>query len=241
MKNQRQRRDEKQRVSHFTEGVGTKIEVKDAEDVQRSIILGEEGAKPTNFEGYTLEKDKVKDHFGNTAQYIKFVNASIQEKHKRIQSIHDKHKQFEDEIDSLRFDQPRPKERLDQIKYREIKALDIIDTLQHLEKEREEIQYKKEHLEKQCNKSEEELILKNKQIAEVKAELEFWRKKEIEKEKKQDIENDPVNQIQHKIRILAEKKHRGDIVKVLDNLVNQLGLKETDIQEAIKSNSTAKI
>ncbi len=240
MKNQRQRRDEKQRVSHFTEGVGTKIEVKDAEDVQRSIILGEE-VKPTNFEGYTLEKDKVKDHFGNTAQYIKFVNASIQEKHKRIQSIHDKHKQFEDEIDSLRFDQPRPKERLDQIKYREIKALDIIDTLQHLEKEREEIQYKKEHLEKQCNKSEEELILKNKQIAEVKAELEFWRKKEIEKEKKQDIENDPVNQIQHQIRILAEKKHRGDIVKVLDNLVNQLGLKETDIQEAIKSNSTAKI
>ena len=241
MKNQR-KRDENQRVSHFTDGVGTKIEVKDAEDVQRSIILGEEEAKPTNFAGYTLEKEKVKDHFGNTAQYIKFVNASIKEKHKKIQNIHDRQKQFEDEIDSLRFDQPRPKERLDRIKYKEIKALDIIDTLQHLEKEREEIKHRKEHFEKQFNNSEKDLIFKNKQIAEVQAELEFWRKNEIEPEQNRGPENDPVSQIQNQIKILAEKKHKDEIVKVLDNLVNQLGLKDSEIVDAIKSkNSTEKI
>lgn len=235
VKSSRQSKNEAQRVSHFTDGVGTKIEVKDVEDIQdRAIFLSDE-IKPTNFDGYNREKAQVQDHFGNTAQYIKFVNASIKEKHKMIQNIHEKHKQFDDEIDSLRFNQPRPKERLDQMKYREIKALDIIDTLQHLEKERDEIKHKKEHLQKQFNNSETELIKKDKQISEVKAELEYWKEKEISKIQSESPTNNAADQIQNELKKLTEKKDKEDIVKVLTTLVNQLGLKNEDIINAVRT------
>lgn len=235
VKSTRQTKNDSQRVSHFTDGIGTKIEVKDVEDIQnRSIFLADE-SRPTNLEGYNREKLAVQDHFGNTAQYIKFVNASIKEKHQKIQNIHEKHKQFDNEIDSLRFDQPRPKEKLDQMKYREIKALDIIDTLQHLEKEREDIKHRKEHFQKQFNNSETELMKKDKQISEIKAELEFWKEKERAKIQCESPEKNATEQIHNQLKILTEKKDKDDIVKVLGVLVNQLGLKNEDVVDALRN------
>ncbi|RDJ32564.1 MAG: hypothetical protein DWQ18_07090 [Crenarchaeota archaeon] len=210
--------------AHIT-GVGEKIEVADAMEVQdRSITFKNQYGEPsTNFEVYEEEKNKMNDEVGNTAQYLKFVNESIMEKKRRLDMFHERQRKFQEEIDSLQFYQPKTKEQLDKIKYKDIKAGDIEAAIKFLENEREEIKRKMEYFTSQVSRTQSDLIEKDKQIAEIKAELVLAQKKEsMQSEQKQE---DPIEVIKKQLESLENKEEARKILQSVNSLVERMNVR----------------
>lgn len=207
--------------AHVT-GAGEKIEVADAMEVQdRSITFKNQyGEASTNFEIYEEEKEKMNDEVGNTAQYLKFVNESIMEKKRRLDMFHERQRKFQEEIDSLQFYQPKTKEQLDKIKYKDIKADDIEATIKFLENEREEIKKKMDYFASQVSRTQSDLIEKDKQIAQIKAELVLIQKKEAMQI--QQKEEDPIEAIKKQLESLRNKEEAKKILQSVNSLVERM-------------------
>ncbi len=218
--------------------IGSKIEIADAMDVHdRSITFGNEYAEPTtNYELYEEEKDRVKDDVGNTAQYLKFVNESIREKKERLENFHKKQQKFEEDILALQGDQPKTRERLNEIKYKDIKTKDIEETLQYLEKDRNEIRKKMDHFTTQVSHAQMDLIEKDKQIAEIKAEMEIIkRREEIQEQLRK--KNDPVELLKKRLKSTGDEKQSSEVLEAVGSLVQALkdSNSSTDIESILKS------
>lgn len=213
--------------AHIT-GVGEKIDTADAMDIQdRSITFKNEmGVPQTNFEAYEEEKNKVRDHVGNTAQYLKFVNESFKEKRMKLNKIYENQKKFQDELDALRGPESRSKEQLDGIHYKDIKSKDIQQAVKHLEVERENIRKKMDHFASMVSHAQIELIEKDKQIAELKAEYEILVRRE-QNHKTVEQEVDPVTLIKNKLKELGIENNSAEIKSVVDSLMNQLKNQKT--------------
>lgn len=207
--------------AHIT-GAGGKIDAADAMEVQdRAITFKNEfGERATNYEAYEEEKNSVKDHVGNTAQYLKFINESIKAKRDRLNKIYESQKKFQDDIDALRGPESKSKSELDMIRYKDIKSQDINQAVKHLENERESIRKKMEHFASMVSHAQIELIEKDKQIAELKAESEILARRE-DNRKSQEQEVDPVDIIKNKLKELGVGNNPDEIKKVLDSLLNQ--------------------
>ena len=218
--------------------VGSKIEIADAMDVQdRSITFGNEYSEPTtNYELYEEEKEKVKDDVGNTAQYLKFVNESIKEKKERLENFHKKQQKFEEDIMALQGDTPKSRDRLNQIKYKDIKVNDIEQTLHYLQKDREEIKKKMDHHSTQVSHAQMDILEKDKQIAEIKAEMEMMKRREqIQKEIEK--QNDPVENLKKQLKSVGNDQKSTEVLEAVSSLVQTLkdGNSSADIESILKS------
>ena len=218
--------------------VSSKMDIQDAMDVQdRSITFGNEYSEPsTNYEIYEEEKEKVKDDVGNTAQYLKFVNESIKEKRERIDNFHKKQQKFEDDILALQGDQPKSRETLNKIKYKDIKVNDIERTLHFLEKDRDEVKRKMEHHATQVSHAQMDILEKDKQIAEIKAEMEIVKRRE-QIHKEMERKNDPVETLKHKLKTVADDEKSSEVLEAVSSLVKTLknSNSSADIETILKS------
>ena len=209
--------------AHITGAVGEKIEAADAMDVQdRSITFKKElNENSTNQEYYEEEKNRMKDEVGNTAQYIKFVNESIKEKKNRFEQLAKQQQKFQEDIEALQYDKPKTKEQLDSIKYKDIKTHDVDMALQFLEKDREEIRKKMEHFASQVSRTQLDLVEKDKQIAQIKAERELIKKRDASK-----IEEDPIDKIKKQLAQLDNTQASKEILDTVQSLVSEMSKKK---------------
>jgi len=86
-----------------TDGNETKIEARDAADVgKRNIFIGEKGGTP--WEVVTKKTQNLADMTSNISQYVKLVNAYLQEQKKEVVKIKDSKNRFDLEIENLQND-----------------------------------------------------------------------------------------------------------------------------------------
>ncbi len=225
----RKRRDSAEdEWSHTTGGVGEKIEVKDILDVQdRSLTFGDQENIPeTNYDLYKEERAKVEDDMSNTAQYIRFANESIKQKRDRLEAFNEKQIKFQEEINALRTEKPKTRDELNKTKYKEIQSSDIQRALQFLEIDRKQIKQKIEHFSIQLSHGKSDLIEKDKQIEDIKAELDIMRKREGIQKQSKPVEQDPIEIIKSKINSLAENKDKKEILDEVNSLLSQLKSKK---------------
>ncbi len=230
--------DEWAHITNLGDDVSKKMDIQDAMEVQdRSITFGNEYAEPsTNYELYKEEKDRVKDDVGNTAQYLKFVNESIKEKRERLENFHKKQQKFDDDILALQGEQPKTRERLNEIKYKDIKTEDVERTLYYLEKDRDEIKKKMDHFTTQVSHAQMDLIEKDKQISEIKAEMDVLRRREqIQSELQK--QNDPVELLKKRLKSTGDEKQSNEVLEAVGSLVQALkdSNNSTDVESILKS------
>lgn len=236
--------DEWAHITNLGDDVSKKMDIQDAMEVQdRSITFGNEYTEPsTNYDLYKEEKDRVKDDVGNTAQYLKFVNESIKEKKERMENFHKKQKKFEEDILALQGDKPKSREVLNEIKYKDIKTGDVERTLFYLEKDREEIRKKMDHFTTQVSHAQMDIVEKDKQIAEIKAEMQVLkRREEIQEQLRK--KNDPVETLKKRLQMVGTDEQSNEVLEAVSSLVN--ALKDTknpsDIENILKSLKDPKI
>jgi len=225
----RKRRDSAEdEWAHATGSVGEKIEVKDILDVQdRSLTFGDQENIPeTNYDLYKEEKERVEDDMSNTAQYIKFANESIKQKKGRIDSFNEKQIKFQEEINALKTKKPKTREELNKTKYKEIQSSDIQRALQFLEIDRKQIKQKIEHFSTQLSHAKSDLIEKDKQVEDIKDELDVMRKREGIQKQSKPVEPDPIEIIKSKINSLADNKDKKEILDEVNSLLSQLKSKK---------------
>ncbi len=225
----RKRRDSAEdEWAHATGSVGEKIEVKDILDVQdRSLTFGDQENIPeTNYDLYKEERAKVEDDLSNTAQYIRFANESIKQKRDRLEAFNEKQIKFQEEINALRTEKPKTRDELNKTKYKEIQSSDIQRALQFLEIDRKQIKQKIEHFSIQLSHGKSDLVEKNKQIEDIKAELDIMRKREGIQKQSKPVEQDPIEIIKSKINSLAENKDKKEILDEVNSLLSQLKSKK---------------
>jgi len=86
-----------------TDGNETKIEARDAADVgNRNIFAGEKGGTP--WEVVSKKTQNLADMTSNISQYVKLVNAYLQEQKKEVVKIKDSKNRFDLEIENLQND-----------------------------------------------------------------------------------------------------------------------------------------
>lgn len=214
--------------SHTTGSVGEKIEVKDILEVQdRSLTFGDQENIPeTNYDLYKEERAKVEDDMSNTAQYIRFANESIKQKRDRLEAFNEKQIKFQEEINALRTEKPKTRDELNKTKYKEIQSSDIQRALQFLEIDRKQIKQKIEHFSIQLSHGKSDLIEKDKQIEDIKAELDIMRKREGIQKQSKPVESDPIEIIKSKINSLADNKDKKEILDEVNSLLSQLKSKK---------------
>ncbi len=214
--------------AHATGSVGEKIEVKDILDVQdRSLTFGDQENIPeTNYDLYKEERAKVEDDLSNTAQYIRFANESIKQKRDRLEAFNEKQIKFQEEINALRTEKPKTRDELNKTKYKEIQSSDIQRALQFLEIDRKQIKQKIEHFSIQLSHGKSDLIEKDKQIEDIKAELDIMRKREGIQKQSKPVEQDPIEIIKNKINSLADNKDKKEILDEVNSLLSQLKSKK---------------
>jgi uncharacterized protein (DUF3084 family) len=227
--------DEWAHITNLGDDIGKSIEIADAMDVQdRTITFGKNlSESATNYEFYEEEKERMKDEVGNTAQYLKFVNESIKEKKERLDSFFENQRKLEEDIDALQGYKPKTREKLNQIKYKDIKVSDIERTIHYLEKDREEIRKKMEHFATQVSHSQMDLIEKDKEIAEVKAEMQIALKRDTVRKQK---EEDPIDVLKNHLQNVGNGEESKKVLEAIGSLVSQLKKDDSaDLQSILKN------
>jgi len=219
--------------SHIAKSVEEKIDSGDISEIQdRSITFNANNYVKTKEEIYRDKSDDFKDRFGNTAQYLKFVNAHLMEKKNYLDKILTEKDKFDNDIAALNPNQTT-KEQLDKLDYNKVKTGDIKIVLKHIQDERDLIKEKIEHFTRQISQANEELSNKNKQIDEIKTELIFV--ETIENSNKSKIEkedDDVVGDIQKELKSLAPNNESEKIFGAINSLVVLLNSKnQTTLNE----------
>ena len=220
--------------SRVTAAVGEKIEAADIMDIQdRSITFNQNEAETTKEEDYKEKNEEFKDHFGNTAQYVKFVNAHLQAKKSRLEKLKSEKEQFEKEIASLKSADKKTKSDLDLLNYKDIKSDDVRKVLTAIEKEHEVAKAKVEHFSSRLKEANDHLSEKNKQMEEVKSELAAVKIKEQEEENT--IENDPMKLVKNQLSSLGSNAETEKIYGAINSLVVLLNSKNQETLNELNS------
>jgi len=212
--------------SHIVKSVGEKIDSGDdvMEIQDRSITFNDGNYVKTKEEIYRDKSDDFKDRFGNTAQYLKFVNAHLIEKKNYLDKILTEKDRFDNDIAVLNPNQTT-KEQLDKLDYNKVKTGDIKIVLKHIQDERDLIKEKIEHFTRQISQANEELSNKNKQIDEIKTELTYVETIENSNKSKIEKEDDVVGAIQKELKSLAPNNESEKIFGAINSLVVLLNSK----------------
>jgi len=200
--------------SHIT-GSGTKIEAADPLAVtDRTIIFGKEKSAATKAEVVKEKSEEFMDQMNNTNQYLKFVNAHLQEKKNKIEKMKEAERKFKEEIESLQNNvSVKPRGDLDKINSKYITDNDKKSILVHLEREKERLKEKMSHHIQQIETAKQEIDQKEAQILEI--------KKEIQSPvQKREWDVDPIKIIESELARLGI----NDESKIID-AINQLAKK----------------
>ena len=218
-------RSDDEEWSHIAKSMGEKIDFEDVSEIQdRSITFNDKNYVKTKEEIYRDNSDEFKDRFGNTAQYLKFVNAHLMEKKNYLDKIVSKQDRFDEDIAALNSEHAS-KEQLDRMDYNKIKTGDIKIVLKHIQDERDLIKEKIEHFTRQVSQANEELSNKNKQIDEIKTELTYVETIENSNNSKIEKEDDVVGAIQKELKSLAPNNESEKIFGAINSLVVLLNSK----------------
>ena len=217
----------------ITAGVGEKIEAADIEEVAaRTITFNQEEATRTKEDEYKEKSSDFKDGFGNTAQYLKFINAHLAAKKSKLDQLKLKSRQFDSVLASLKPSDAKTKEDFDQLNYKEIKSEDVRNILKILEKEREQAKERVEHFSSQLTKANEDLLTKEKQVNEIESELANIKNKELieETELKNELqkEENPMNIVKKELSSLGSNSESEKIFGAINSLVVLLNSKNQE-------------
>ncbi len=148
-----------------TDGNDTKIEARDAADVgKRNIFVGEKGGTP--WEVVSKKTQNLADMTSNISQYVKLVNAYLQEQKKEVVKIKDSKNRFDLEIESLQNDNVQLT-KLNDVKINNLDANDLKIFAQKLTQVRDSRRAKMNQLKTEITKTEEELKKQDMQITKI--------------------------------------------------------------------------
>ena len=159
--NKKKHYDSDDEWGHLGKSVTEKIEVGEVLDIQdRAITFNDDKYVTTKEEDYKMESEDFKERFGNTAQYLKFVNAHLAEKNDHLNKIIADKEKFYDDIAVLNPEKIT-KDQLNKKNYTKLKAEDVQKVLEYAQEERDAIQDKLEHFSTQIILAKKELENKN--------------------------------------------------------------------------------
>jgi len=148
-----------------TDGNDTKIEARDAADVgKRNIFVGEKGGTP--WEVVSKKTQNLADMTSNISQYVKLVNAYLQEQKKEVVKIKDSKNRFDLEIENLQNDNVQLA-KLNDVQIDNLDANGLKKFGQKLTQVRDSRRAKMNQLKTEITKTEEELKKQDMQITKI--------------------------------------------------------------------------
>ena len=148
-----------------TDGNETKIEARDAADVgKRNIFIGEKGGTP--WEVVSKKTQNLADMTSNISQYVKLVNAYLQEQKKEVVKIQDSKNRFDLEIENLQNDNVQLA-KLNDVQIDNLDANGLKKFAQKLTQVRDSKRGKINQLKTEITKTEEELKKQDIQITKI--------------------------------------------------------------------------
>lgn len=148
-----------------TDGNETKIEARDAADVgKRNIFIGEKGGTP--WEVVSKKTQNLADMTSNISQYVKLVNAYLQEQKKEVLKIQDSKNRFDLEIENLQNDNVQLA-KLNDVQIDNLDANGLKKFAQKLTQVRDSRRGKINQLKTEITKTEEELKKQDIQITKI--------------------------------------------------------------------------
>ena len=148
-----------------TDGNETKIEARDAADVgKRNIFIGEKGGTP--WEVVSKKTQNLADMTSNISQYVKLVNAYLQEQKKEVVKIQDSKNRFDLEIENLQNDNVQLA-KLNDVQIDNLDANGLKKFAQKLTQVRDSRRGKINQLKSEITKTEEELNKQDIQITKI--------------------------------------------------------------------------
>jgi hypothetical protein len=149
-----------------TDGKETKIEARDAADVEkRNIFVGDKEGK-TPWEIVTKKTQNLADITSNISQYVKLVNAYLLEQKKQVVKIQDSKNRFDLEIESLQNDNVQLA-KLNEAQVDNLDANSLKKFVQKLTQVRDSRRTKMNQLKTEMTKTEEELKKQDLQIEKI--------------------------------------------------------------------------
>jgi len=233
--NKKKRYDADDEWGHLGEGFGERIESGEVMDIQdRAITFNDEKYVTTKEENYKVESDNFKEKFGDTAQYLKFVNAHLAEKKNHVNKIIEDRDRFYEDLAILNPEKIT-KDQLDKKNYNKLKVDDVRKVLGYVEEERDGIKDKIEHFSTQINIAKEELENKNKEVDEIKSELTFTEYSENLNQSSNDETNNATNTIQKELKNMASKNESEKVFGAINSLIVLLNSKNESTLNELKS------
>ena len=203
--------------SHIT-GVGSKIDSHDAMDItDRAIFFSNKPQFQTKQEIVQEKSDEFKDDMTNTHQYQKFVNVLLQEKVKNVKKMLDAEKKFAEEM-SFFQDTIKVRPELEKINPKYIKESDATTLVKNLEEDYSKTQMRLEHEQSVLEKTKNQLQVKRQQIEQLKEELSYI----TQKQKKEQVPDDPILTIKHELKKLGISDDSGKITQALSALAGKV-------------------
>jgi len=149
-----------------THGNETKIEAKDAADVEdRNIFVGNKDGN-TALAVVAKKTQNLADMTSNISQYVRLVNAYLQEQKKQVVIIQDKKNRFDHEIQSLQNDNVQLA-KLNEANIEELDTHGLRKFVQKLTLVRDSRRAKINELKNEIKKSEDELEKQDVQISNI--------------------------------------------------------------------------
>jgi len=209
----------------LNESVGEKLDPGEVFEIQdRAITFNVDDVLKTKEEKYKQQASEFKDGFGNTAQYLKFVNAHLANKTDHIEKILAEKEKFAKEIADLN-PELATKEQLDNKNYNKLKSYDIRRVLEHLEEEKDVLKEKIEYFGSKTVQANDDLENKNKQVNDIKSELSHLEMMENSVKSKIKKEDDGISAIQKELKSIASKDESEKIFGAINSLVVLLNSK----------------
>lgn len=203
--------------SHIT-GVGSKIDSHDVMDItDRAIFFSNKPQFQTKQEIVKEQSEIFKDDMNNTHQYQKFVNVLLQEKVKNVKKMLDAEKKFAEEM-SFFQDVSKTRPDLEKINPKYIKESDAAALVKNLEDDYAKMKMRLEHEQSVIEKTKNQLQVKRQQIEHLKEELSYL----SEKQKKEQIPDDPILTIKHELKKLGISDDSGKISQALNTLASKV-------------------
>jgi len=199
--------------AHLTDSQGneTKIEVKDAADVEkRNIFIGTKGGSP--MEIVAEKTQNLVDMTSNISQYVRLVNAYLQEREKQVVKIKDSKNRFDLEIESLQNDNVQLA-KLNDVQIDNLDTNGLKKFAQKLTQVRDSRRGKINQLKTEMTKTEEELKKQDMQITKINDQI-----KEKEKRGTNDKKNLTKDQLFKELSTIIQKYDGKTVANVLTQI-----------------------
>ena len=183
------------------EGYTTRIEIKDAMDVQdRSVTFDGGKRKKTSVTDVIQEELVDAGHrTRNTDQYVKYFNALIGARLLKVDSIKKEKQEFDNIIESLHPNQLKNFEKLSKIPINQLNSKEMSRVLKAFSEERGITLTKLDHFKNRVKETEEKLLEQDQKIKEVQKQLQ-----ESLAQEKHEKDLKPLKLVQEHLKIIRD-------------------------------------